>query len=219
MNILNQPVLCLNFNWQVIDTKTVKDAITAMNGGMDGKNPPALALDLEFEVGANGEIDWNNYSYVNPVTWDKWITLPIRDHDMVLHTGQMSFRAPRIIIQPNYSKMPLIVPRPTKDAIRKRDAGICQYTGKPASWGEGNIDHVLPRDKGGKSTFENMVWSTKEVNSKKGNKTNKEAGLTLLRKPVSPKPAPRSSTITVAQHPSWQKFMDHVTEVKPHKVA
>ena len=188
-----------------------------MNGGINGTSSPALALDLEFEVGPNGEIDWNNYSYINPVPWDKWIELPIREHDIVLHTGTRSFRAPRIIIQPNYSKMPTVVPRPTKDAIRKRDGGICQYTGEPVSWNEGNIDHVIPRDLGGKSTFENMVWSKKEVNSKKGNKTNAQAGIRLIRKPVAPKVIPRSATITVAEHPSWQKFLDRVTLVKEHR--
>ena len=219
MNILNQPVLCLNANWQALQTKTVKEAITAMNGGENGKNPPALALDLEFEVGADGEIDWNTYSYVNPVPWAMWVKLPIRDHDMVLHTGKMSFRAPRIIIQPNFAKMPTYTPKVSKENIRKRDGGICQYTGEAVSWNDGNIDHVNPRDKGGKSTFENLVWCKKDVNSKKGNKTNVEAGLRLIRKPVAPRPVPRSANVTVAHHPSWQKFLDRVTEVREHKAS
>ena len=214
MSIINQPVLCLNRCWQVLDTKTVKEAFISMLGGDGGKNPPAMGLDLVFSAGEDGNIDWNHPDVANPVSWDDWINLPIRDYDLVVRTGNREIRAPRVIIQPNYGKMPVVTPRPTKEAIRRRDGGICQYTGKPLSNREGNIDHVIPRDKGGKNTFENMVYCHKDVNSMKGNKFNHEAGLTLIRKPVAPKSIPRSSTITIAHHPSWVYFMDHVTEVR-----
>jgi 5-methylcytosine-specific restriction endonuclease McrA len=126
----------------------------------------------------------------------------------------MEIRAPRVIIQPNYSKMPTVQPRPTKEAIRKRDGGICQYTGEVLTWKDGNIDHVTPRSQGGRNTFENMVWCHKDINSKKADKTPKQAGLTLIRKPFAPKSLPISSTINVAHHPSWVHFLDHVTHVK-----
>lgn len=213
MNILNQPVLCLNQVWQSIGQKTVKEALVAMLGGADGHNPPALAINMDYEVAEDGSIDWNNPSQATPVDWEEWQTLPVRDYDLAIHTGTKTFRCPRVIIQPNYAKMPMVNPRPTKDAIRKRDGGICQYTGKKLSWAESNIDHVIPRAQGGKNTFENMVLSCKELNSKKADKTPKQAGLTLLRKPTAPKPAPVSSTITVARHPSWVYFLDKVTEI------
>lgn len=214
MNIINQPVLCLNAAWQVIDTKTVKDAFIAMCGGVGGKNPPALALDMDYEVGPNGEIDWNNPTRSNPVGWADWQKLPIRDYDLVIHTRSSSIRVPRIIIQPNFGRMPVVTPRPTKEAIRRRDGGVCQYTGQLLTWKEGNIDHVIPRAQGGKNTFENMVWSHKDINSKKADKTPQQAGLRLIRKPSAPKSVPRSSVITVAHHPSWVYFMDNVTEVR-----
>ena len=216
MNVLNQPVLCLNQLWQGIGQKTVKEALVAMLGGAEGNNPPALAIDMTFPVDAEGNIDWNNPEYTQPVGWDIWKTLPVRDYDVAIHTSRETFRAPRVIIQPNYAKMPVINPRPTKDAIRKRDGGECQYTGKILSWKEGNIDHVIPRAQGGKNTFENMVWSCKEVNSIKADKTPKQAGLTLRRKPMAPKPMPVSATMTVAHHPSWVPFLHTVTEIRGH---
>ena len=214
MNVLNQPVLCMNANWMSVGEKTVQEALTAMTGGDDGHKPPAMALDMVFAVKKDGQIDWNNPEYSQPVDWATWITLPIRDYDLVIHTSKMAIRAPRVIIQPNYAKMPVVTPRATKDSIRKRDNGICQYTGKALTWKEGNIDHVVPRAQGGKNTFENMVWSCKEVNSFKADKTPKQAGLTLRRKPVAPKSLPKSATMTVAKHPSWVPFLHTVTEIK-----
>ena len=214
MNVLNQPVLCLNQVWQTIGQKSVKEALVAMLGGTDGHSKPALALDMSYEVAEDGSIDWNNPTQAMPVDWDTWQTLPVRDYDLAIHTSKHTFRCPRFIIQPNYGKMPMVNARPTKDAIRKRDGGICQYTNKVLSWKDSNIDHVIPRAQGGKNTFENMVLSCKEVNSLKADKTPQQAGLRLLRKPMAPKPMPVSAAMTIAQHPSWVYFMDKVTEVR-----
>ena len=214
MNVINQPVLCLNGVWQALGTKTVKEALIAMLGGEKGNSPAAMAIDMVFPIDADGNVDWNNPEYTQPVGWEEWRKLPVRDYDLAIHTSNMEIRAPRVIIQPNYSKMPIVQPRPTKEAIRKRDGGICQYTGEVLSWKEGNIDHVTPRSQGGRNTFENMVWCHKDINSKKADKTPKQAGLTLIRKPFAPKSLPISSTINVAHHPSWVHFLDHVTHVK-----
>jgi 5-methylcytosine-specific restriction endonuclease McrA len=214
MNVISQPVLCLNNLWQALNTKTVKEALISMLGGVDGNNPPALAIDMNFPVDENGSVDWDNPEYVQPVDWETWKNLPIRDYDLAIHTSNMTIRAPRVIIQPNYSKMPVVTPRPTKESIRKRDGGVCQYTGRQISWKDGNIDHVIPRTKGGKNTFENMVWCHKEINSKKGDKTPEQAGLKLIRKPKAPRAVPVSSTIQIAHHPSWIHFLDNVTEIR-----
>lgn len=214
MNVINQPVLSLNANWQAIGTKTVKEALIAMLGGDGGSNPPAVALDMEFPVDENGGVDWDNPIKTEPVTWDVWQFLPIRDYDLAIHSAHSVIRAPRVIIQPNFGKMPVISPRPTKEGIRKRDGGVCQYTGKQISWKEGNIDHVIPRAQGGKNTFENMVWCHKDINSKKADKTPQQAGLKLIRRPQAPKSVPISSTINIAHHPSWIHFLEHVTEIR-----
>ena len=214
MNVINQPVLALNAVWQSVGTKTVKDAFIAMCGGDGDKNPAALALDMDFPVDENGTVDWDNPTNLQAVVWDVWKTLPVREYDLAIHSANATIRVPRVIIQPNYHKMPIISPRPTKEAIRKRDGGICQYTGQLLTWKEGNIDHVLPKDKGGRNTFENMVWCHKDVNSKKANQTPEQAGLRLLRRPYAPKSTPISSTLTVAHHPSWVHFLENVTEVR-----
>lgn len=210
MNVLNQPVLCLNSLWLPLTPKTVKEAIVAMMGGDGGHNPPAYGIDQEFAVDADGNIDWSNMIYANTVKWDEWINLPIREdqNDEAIHTANgRVIRAPRVIIQPNYAKMPVVSPKPTKDAIMRRDGGICQYTGRKLTRGQGNIDHVIPRHHGGKNTFENMVWCEKGLNSMKGDRRNEEIGLKLIRKPKAPPSMPLSATITEAKHPAWKPFL------------
>ena len=51
-----------------------------------------------------------------------------------------------------------------------RDGNRCQYTGKLLRPDEGSLDHVLPRSRGGRDTWENLVWSGKDVNARKGNR-------------------------------------------------
>ena len=210
MNILNQPVLCINSAWQCLHPKSVKEAIIAMMGGRDGHNPPAMGLDQEFSLNPDGSVNWSDMIYATPVSWEIWKTLPIRDdqNDESIRTGGGKvIRAPRVIIQPNFHKMPIVSQRPTKDAIIRRDGFQCQYTGKKLTRAQGNIDHVIPRHHGGKNTFENMVWCEKGLNSFKANRRNEELGLKLLRKPKAPSPVPLSSTITEAKHPAWQPFV------------
>src|SRR5712691_9815844 len=53
-----------------------------------------------------------------------------------------------------------------------------------------SLDHVVPRSRGGKGTWENLVWSSKDVNARKGNRLPHEAGLKLLSVPHAPKELP-----------------------------
>jgi hypothetical protein len=103
--------------------------------------------------------------------------------------------------------MPMRTPRVSRAAIFARDRGICQYTGEFVGKSGGNLDHVVPRDRGGHDSFENLVWSKKEINSFKANRLPHEAGLRLMRKPYAPKPLPLSATIREARHPDWRHFL------------
>jgi 5-methylcytosine-specific restriction endonuclease McrA len=70
-------------------------------------------------------------------------------------------RIPTVICKSKYADMPDKTPKLSKrnrrKAIGDRDGKVCQYTGRYAP--NGNIDHITPRSKGGKNTWENMVWS------------------------------------------------------------
>jgi 5-methylcytosine-specific restriction endonuclease McrA len=68
---------------------------------------------------------------------------------------------------------------PTKKAIMERDNFICQYCGKKLSNREATIDHIIPKKMKGGNTWDNMVCSCEKCNKKKGDRTPKEAGITL----------------------------------------
>ena len=75
-----------------------------------------------------------------------------------------------------------------KEGLFMRDAGTCQYCEKELTRQNSTIDHIIPRSKGGNTSWENCVICCPSCNSKKGNKTLTEAGMDLLRIPAKPKP-------------------------------
>ena len=68
--------------------------------------------------------------------------------------------------------------------ILKRDNNRCQYCDKPAA--PLTIDHIIPRNKGGQDTWENLVTACIRCNTKKGNYLLKETQMSLLKKPRKP---------------------------------
>jgi 5-methylcytosine-specific restriction endonuclease McrA len=172
-NILNKAiVLVLNRNWQAIHVRTPQEAFCMMATNV------ATALEIEGE------------NHIRPVTWDEWITLPIRPQDNAVQTVRGPIRVPTVIVAVNFARVPKKRPKLCARAVRERDGNRCQYTGKLLKPEEGSIDHVIPRSRGGRDTWENLVWSSKAVNTRKGNHLPHEAGLKLLRRPVSPKELP-----------------------------
>src|SRR3989454_7829736 len=142
-------VLVLNRNWQAINIRTPAEAFCQMATNV------ATALDIDGE---------NN---IRPVTWDEWITLHIRDGDNAVHTVRGAIRVPTVIVALNFAKVPKKRPKLCAKTIRERDGNRCQYTGKLLHPDEGSLDHVLPRSRGGKDEWGNLVWSDKTVNAKK----------------------------------------------------
>ncbi len=77
--------------------------------------------------------------------------------------------------------IPRMALRPTRANILLRDDEMCQYCGKHSR--DLTLDHVLPRSRGGQSTWENLVACCKLCNGRKGNRLLKEANMKLLRQP------------------------------------
>lgn len=208
--ILEQPItLCLNADWQPIRTTCPREAILAMNstGDVKSKDRAAVALDIQYELNEDGTYDFTKMPNFAPTGWADWIKLPIRPFDEVINSARFAIRVPTVVIAVHYHKMPMKSFRASKKTIYERDKGVCQYTGQKLSYKEATLDHIHPRSKGGKDTFENLVLSAPKVNHEKGNKSNKEAGLKLLRKPVAPLPVPAIALITEARHADWQWFL------------
>jgi 5-methylcytosine-specific restriction endonuclease McrA len=194
-DILNKNiVLVLNRNWQAINIRSPQEAFCQMATNV------ATALDIEGE------------SHIRPVQWDEWITLPIRDGDNAVRTARSIIRVPTVIVAVNFAKVPKKRPKLCARAIRERDGNRCQYTGRLLHPDEGSLDHVLPRSRGGADTWENLVWSAKDVNQRKADRLPREAGLKLLKLPRAPKELPVSAFLrnshSVAE---WKLFLNDKT--------
>ena len=77
--------------------------------------------------------------------------------------------------------------KPSKKMLWKRDEGKCQYCSVKVSLSNATIDHVIPRSRGGKETWKNLVIACSKCNSKKGNNLTHECGMIPLVKPKTPK--------------------------------
>lgn len=182
-------VLVLNRNWQAINTRTPADAFCQMAANV------ATALDIEGEN-------------IRPVVWKEWLTLPVREQDHAIQTVRGAIRVPTVIVALNFARVPKRRPRLCAKSIRERDGNRCQYTGKLLRPDEGSLDHVLPRSRGGADTWENLVWSAREVNARKGNRLPHEAGLRLLAMPRAPKELPATALIrNTASIADWNLFV------------
>lgn len=190
MSLLNKTiVLILNRHWQAINVRTPADAFCQLATGV------ATALDVDGDT-------------LRPVTWEEWVRLPVRAQDQSVQTVRGAIRVPTILIALNYARVPKRRPRLSARNIRVRDGNRCQYTGRELGPGEGNIDHVVPRSRGGMDSWENCVWACKEINSRKANRLPDEAGLKLLRKPAMPRELPATAFIRNAHGiPEWDLFL------------
>lgn len=221
MSVNKYIVLKLNRVWQPVGFCSVKKAIGDLAAGLS-----AYALDFEYTKDENGNyiLDEDGdpveiaQGYPMPVDWETWVTLEVRPwekEDAVSYrNGNAFMRAPTVLIAKNFATMPKKTFRgkPSKEAIWLRDGGVDQYTGKKLRRENATVDHVKPQSKGGRDTWENLVITDKDINSKKGNLSNEEAGLKLIRQPVAPKPMPLSSLIREVKHPTWRKFLTHVDD-------
>lgn len=93
---------------------------------------------------------------------------------------------PEVIVLKSYNGVIQQRAKLSRAAIFSRDGHICQYCGKTFVAKRLNIDHVVPRSRGGGSTWTNLVLSCVDCNTRKGNRTPEEAGMALLRKPFEP---------------------------------
>ncbi len=190
-SILNQPiVLVLNRHWQAIHVKTPAEAFCMLASGA------ATALDIQAD------------DHMTPVRWDDWRLLPIREHDRAVHSPRGPVRVPTVMVAAKYARVPMRRPRFSARGIWERDGGTCQYTGRKLAPGEGNIDHVLPRSRGGGTTWENCVLAHREVNHRKADRLPQEAGLHLRQKPAAPRERPASAFIrNLHAIADWKHFL------------
>jgi 5-methylcytosine-specific restriction endonuclease McrA len=143
-----------------------------------------------------------------PVRWTDWLALDIRDGDDCIGTPSRKVRVPRVIIAVKFNKVPLKRPRLTMRHLRERDGGRCAYTERLLKSEECSMEHVVPRSKGGTTEWKNVVLADKRINNFRGNRSLKEAGLTLKVQPTVPTAKPFHENLrNQLKFPEWEFFM------------
>ncbi|MBX2853817.1 MAG: HNH endonuclease [Rhodobacteraceae bacterium] len=106
----------------------------------------------------------------------------IAEYEQEVRSPSFAMRLPSVIALREYVK-PALYPAFTRFNLFLRDEFECQYCG---SKGEMTFDHVVPRSKGGKTTWTNVVAACSSCNLRKGNMTVAKSGLRLAHKPFRP---------------------------------
>jgi 5-methylcytosine-specific restriction endonuclease McrA len=108
----------------------------------------------------------------------------VHEHpSFVLRTVSDTYAYPSVIRLNRYIRIPYQRIVLSRKNVIKRDRHRCQYCGSTKHL---TIDHVLPKSRGGKDTWENLVAACSRCNLKKGDNTPEEANMPLEREPFRP---------------------------------
>lgn len=130
-----------------------------------------------------------------------------------VRTPTMRLAIPEVIALKLYDRLPAAEVKFTRKNIYEHYNYKCCYCGKKFPTSELNLDHVVPRSKGGKTTWDNIVTSCIKCNIKKGNNLPSESGMKLIIAPSKPKWSGAFSLVlrsNIKIKSSWQKFIDNV---------
>ncbi|MBM3858901.1 MAG: HNH endonuclease [Verrucomicrobia bacterium] len=190
-DVLNESVLVLNRLWQAVNVCTVERAFGLLYMG-------------------HAQVVTENSGVFRTFDFNEW-----RDFtggqggDDVVHTVSFTIRIPRVILLLFFDRLPHKEVKFTRHNIFERDGNTCQYCGRRFDRHDLNLDHVIPRDQGGTTTWENIVCACIRCNTRKANCTPLEAGMRLIKKPKRPKWRPFVNvTISTVAHDSWKHFLD-----------
>src|ERR1700689_1258828 len=100
-----------------------------------------------------------------------------------VHSTSRAMRVPSVIRLLAYRHIPQQTRALSRKNILLRDRNTCQFCGRIFAAAELTLDHVVPRSRGGRSSWENLVACCYQCNNRKGDRTPEEAGIQLVRRP------------------------------------
>ena len=126
----------------------------------------------------------------------------VLSNGQVFRSERVEMDAPSVLRLRHFVRVPYRATAPlTRRAVFARDGWRCQYCGATAE----NLDHVIPKSRGGTHTWDNVVAACRRCNSKKENRLVADAGLRLARRPVAPSDGFRLSLGRL--DPGWESFL------------
>lgn len=187
--VLSSSVLVLNRSYLPIHVTSVRRAFTLIYQGI------ARAVDEQYQT----------------FDFESWQTLAVARDEESIGTPGGRMRIPRVIVLLSFDRVPKRHVRFSRINIFARDGFICQYCGVHPQRSELNLDHVVPRALGGRSTWENVVCSCVDCNRRKGGRTPGQAGLRLKRVPVRPRWTPLMNLmLSSVRYREWRPFLNVV---------
>lgn len=156
-----------------------------------------------------------SYEPLKIISWKRALTLfftgkveVIDEYDLNIRSVSLVVKAPAVVRLLQYVKIGRKAPPLCRVNILARDNFECQYCGRDLSSKEATLDHVLPKSRGGRTTWTNIVCCCTSCNRKKGRYTPEEAGMPLKIQPVKPNWLPVLTMRLNGKIPnSWHSFL------------
>lgn len=125
-----------------------------------------------------------------------------------IHGVNFSIQAPRIIRLLDYDRIPKNTVKFNRRNVFLRDGYRCQYCDDRFTYGQLSLDHVVPRSRGGETSWTNIVTSCLDCNVRKGGRTPREARMPLVQQPVKPRRNPLlNHQVGTEKYACWQTFL------------
>lgn len=193
---LTSSVLVLNRSFVAVHVTNVRRAVTLLFR--------QLAEVVHIEQGqfaAHSLESWRELSQLRSA-------FRTPDEDWVRGVG-FDLQAPRVIRLVACDRGPRQGLRFNRRNVFARDGNQCQYCGRGFPTSELSLDHVVPRSRGGITSWENIVCACVSCNVRKGGRTPHEAHMQLIRQPVKPRRSPLLSVkLGNPKYESWRSFVD-----------
>ncbi|HLU39627.1 MAG TPA: HNH endonuclease [Planctomycetota bacterium] len=191
--LLSAPVLVLNRCWVPVHVTTVRRALCLVYRGAARVVAPDT---LEVH------------------SFHEWVCLPDPPATSWLRGVRTRVPVPEVIHLVTYDRVPRYEAPFTRRNLYHRDDYTCQYCGVRLPVDRLSIDHVRPRSKGGKTSWDNCVLACVRCNTRKADRSPQEARLRLMRQPKRPRWSPYLGVANDKQLPSWQRFLHARDEVR-----
>lgn len=184
--MVNAEVLVLNKHWTAIDIVNVKDCIGKIYNGT------AKIVDETYALH----------------DFQSWADISKNAEDNFIQGVNLKFIVPQVIMK-ICGHFPRYAIKYSRKNIFARDGYRCAYCGKQFKSEDLSIEHIVPRSRGGKSTWENTITACLECNHRKGDKLLHECGMELKIVPHKPEfNNPGGGPNFRCKHKFWQKFID-----------
>jgi len=163
--MLSSNVLVLNRGYLPVDVTSLRRAFSMLYQGI------ARAVDQEFTT----------------FDFETWAELAASEAHETIGLVHGVIRVPRVILLQAYNQIPRRQVRFSRQNIFLRDHNSCQYCGQQFSRKELNLDHVIPRSRGGRTSWDNIITSCLRCNRRKGGHLLNEVGMKLKHPPRRPR--------------------------------